>query len=84
MKGVQAYRLTTRVSADYRHDEVDVVYGVDTGKAYIPDIFGAEDFAPSLGVSRGKLAGPLEGVLSALQWPSNFWEIHTLISLIPL
>ncbi len=37
-----AYRLTTRVSADYRHDEVDVVYGVDTGKAYIPDILGAE------------------------------------------
>ena len=36
------------------------------------DIFGDEDFAPGLGVSRGKLAGPLEGVLRALQWPSNF------------
>ena len=61
MKGVQAYRLTTRVSADYRHDEVDVVYGVDTGKAYIPDIFGAGNLAPGLGVSRGirgKSAGP--------------------------
>jgi len=42
-----AYRLTTRVSVDYRHDEVDVVYGVDTGKAYIPDIFGAGNFAPA-------------------------------------
>jgi len=37
------------------------------------DIFVAEDFAPGLGVSRGKLAGPLEGVLRTLQWPS-FWE----------
>jgi len=74
LKGAQAYRLTTRVSADYRHDEVDVVYGVDTGKAYIPDIFVAEDLALGLGVSRGKSAGPLEGVLRTLQGPSNFWE----------
>jgi len=42
LKGAQTYRLTTRVSADYRHDEVDVVYGVDTVKAYIPDILGDE------------------------------------------
>ncbi len=47
LKGAQAFRRNTRVSVDYRHDEVDVVYGVDTGKAYIPDIFGAEDFAPA-------------------------------------
>ncbi len=45
VKGPQAFRLTTRVSADYRHDEVDVVYGVDAGKAYIPDIFGADTSA---------------------------------------
>ncbi len=37
-----AYRLTTSLAVGYRHYEVDVVYGVDTGKAYIPDIFGAE------------------------------------------
>ena len=67
-----AYRLTTSLAVGYGHYEVDVVYGVDTGKAYIPGIFGAEYLAPGLGVSRGKSAGPPEGVLRRLQGPSSF------------
>ena len=35
------------MGADYRHSEVDVGYGADTGNVVFSDIFGAEDFAPA-------------------------------------